>query len=136
MVLHPAGTPGTRGGDEGSVAMTKERLPPTAGLRRTDAQKPKLLLVDDDHLLLRAIKRALQGCYDVSTSHSPDDALRLLKEQHVDVVVSDYEIPNACGGLWLLEEVGQRYPEAVRILMSSCSLSETVTGSKVIHRFI
>src|SRR5690606_31803969 len=94
------------------------------------------LLVDDDQLLLRSLKRMLRACYDVSTSTNPDDALRVLNEQHVDIIVSDYEIPNTKGGLWLLGEVSERHPRVVRILISSRTVPHGADVARVAHRFV
>lgn len=99
-------------------------------------QKPAVLLVDDDQLLLRTMKRMLRACYDVSISTNPDDALRVLNEQHIDVIVSDYEIPNTRGGLWLLGEVSEQHPEVVRILISSRAMPHAIAGCEVAHRFV
>lgn len=63
-----------------------------AGIDLVESEKPRLLLVDDDQLLLRAARRVLKSHYHVLISSNPMDALQILAQDHVDALVSDYEI--------------------------------------------
>lgn len=101
-----------------------------------ESEKPALLLVDDDQLLLRAARRVLRAQYVVLISPGPTDALRVLDEEKVDVLVTDYEIPNTKGGVWLLEQAKQRFPNVARILISSRAVPQDVTASDAVDRFV
>jgi len=107
-----------------------------ANLPLDESEKPALLLVDDDQLLLRAARRLLQDHYRVLISPSPMDALRLLAEEHVDVLVTDYEIPNTKGGLWLLEQAKEQFPNVARILISSRTVPHEVRARDAVDRFV
>ena len=107
-----------------------------AGIGLLEHEKPTLLIVDDDQLLLRTTRRVLGAHYRVLTSHDPIDALQVLKERHVDAIVSDYDIPNTEGGLWLLERVGERFPDVARILISSRAVPREISGSHAVERFV
>lgn len=49
-----------------------------AVLDLVDSEKPRLLLVDDDQLLLRATRRVLKCHYHVLTSSNPTEALMII----------------------------------------------------------
>ena len=101
-----------------------------------ESEKPSLLLVDDDQLLLRAARRVLRSHYRVLISPSPTDALRVLDEEKVDVLVTDHEIPNTKGGVWLLERAKERFPDVARILISSRAVPQAVQTSEAVDRFV
>lgn len=125
--------------DPGSAALIDEAQSAAFGLAGTpldSKEKPTLLLVDDDQLLLRTTRRVLRGTFHVLISPSPTDALRVLGEQRVDVVVSDREIPNTKGGVWLLEQTRDQFPEVARILISSRAVPQAVIANDAVQRFV
>jgi DNA-binding NtrC family response regulator len=62
---------------------------------------PKLLLVDDDpmiiRLLTRVIERSLAGEVEVASLSDPGAACRHLEQELVDIVVTDLEMPGVNG---------------------------------------
>ncbi len=59
--------------------------------------KKKLLVVDDDPLMLRTIRGWLSGEYDVSVVTSGQTALSFLKKFIPDLILLDYEMPVMSG---------------------------------------
>ena len=78
--------------------------------------RPRVLVVDDEHLVLAGMRRLLTRVAEVAVAESPDAALRLLQVQPIDVVLSDYNMGPSGDGLALLEEVSRRWPRVKRIL--------------------
>lgn len=80
-----------------------------------------ILLVDDEAAVLSSLKRLLRvlKC-QIFTSESPLEALELLKEQPVDIVISDMRMPEM-GGECFLEQVAELCPETERIVISGYS---------------
>ena len=69
-------------------------------------QKMKIVLVDDDALVLRVHAEMLKSMgYVPFTFESPEDALKYLREyrKHVSMVISDYRMPEMNG----LEFIGK-----------------------------
>lgn len=60
-------------------------------------QRPMILLVDDDLLILRTYARLLRPLGYVTTSVSALDAMGVLERGAVDVVVSDLHMPGMTG---------------------------------------
>jgi two-component system cell cycle response regulator CpdR len=61
-------------------------------------QRPRVLVVDDEHSICRALAIALEraGC-SVATAESGDAALAVLHAERVDVLVLDLRIPDMRG---------------------------------------
>ncbi len=78
----------------------------------------RVLLVDDEANVLRALKRTLADeDYALETSLSGQDGLKLLNEGHFTVIISDQRMP-VMTGVEFLKEVKRLSPETVRIILS------------------
>ena len=81
--------------------------------------RARILLVDDDPLLLRMARRLLQPlAQEVETATSVDAALEILEQEAVGLVLSDLRM-GARGGAELLEEVRERWPTLPVVIMTS-----------------
>lgn len=87
--------------------------------------KPKILIVDDDQLVLNALNRALSKESDVMLSLSGHAALQVLREQAVTVIISDQRMPEMTG-VELFKEVMNIQPAAKRILLTGYSDREAM----------
>lgn len=77
-----------------------------------------LLIVDDDDMILRALRGNLASeGWSVSTCNDPHAALRILEHAALDIIVSDFEMPGM-SGVDLLAAARRQQPEARRILMT------------------
>jgi DNA-binding NtrC family response regulator len=77
-----------------------------------------ILLVDDDLLVLRALKRDLEATgYRVLTSQSVASALEALEMEKIEVIISDYSMPGP-NGLDLLAHTAREYPNIVRVMLT------------------
>ena len=88
-----------------------------------------VLCVDDEPNILAALKRALrpEGCH-VLQANSGAEALVLMAQDPVDVVVSDMRMP-AMDGASLLAQIRQRWPDTERILLTGYSdMNDTVAA--------
>ena len=80
--------------------------------------KPKILFVDDEKLILSALKRVASKLdADIITAESAALALDIFKKQPIDVIVSDINMPQM-DGIQLLEQVAKLSPETVRIVLT------------------
>lgn len=100
---------------------------------------PVVLFVDDEANILSALKRLFrpQG-YVIYIADSGAAALAMLEKEHVDLIVSDMRMPEM-NGAQLLEQVRNRWPDTVRILLTGYSeMSATVDAINKggIYRYI
>ncbi|MBI5585146.1 MAG: HD domain-containing protein [Deltaproteobacteria bacterium] len=85
----------------------------------------RVMFVDDDELLLYSWRRLFQGKYEVATAESGSQALEQLEQDGpCEVVISDFQMP-CMDGAAFLEEVGSRYPDSIRIMLTGQALLET-----------
>ncbi len=77
-----------------------------------------VLLVDDEPHVLAALRRTLRDpALRILTAADAEEALRLMAEEPVDVLVSDIDMPGM-SGIELIREVRRRHPETVRLLLT------------------
>lgn len=79
----------------------------------------KILCVDDERNVLRALERIfLDDDYEIVTAGSGEEGLSILADSGpFQVVVSDYRMP-VMNGVEFLQEVYERWPDTVRIVLS------------------
>jgi DNA-binding response OmpR family regulator len=58
---------------------------------------PRLLIVEDDAMVGILLCDVLEKDYDIVHVASSKEALRALAEQHIDVILLDYILPDGCG---------------------------------------
>ena len=81
-------------------------------------RRPVVLLVDDEAHILSALRRALRReGYEILAAASAAEALALLEERPVDLVLSDQKMPGT-SGLELLRRVAARHPGVARLLIT------------------
>lgn len=80
--------------------------------------KSRILFVDDEPEILRSLERITKKLDAVIlTASSGQDALDIINECPVDVIVSDFNMPNMDGNQ-LLEQVAKISPETVRMVLT------------------
>ncbi|MGH1426847.1 MAG: response regulator [Arenicella sp.] len=92
--------------------------------RKTE-KKYKVLFVDDERRVTTALRSIFRQEYKVFVANSGVDALTLLAENDIDVIVSDQRMPNMLGHQ-LLAEVQKRHPRTMRILLTGFTDKEAI----------
>ncbi|OHC72748.1 MAG: hypothetical protein A3H93_16790 [Rhodocyclales bacterium RIFCSPLOWO2_02_FULL_63_24] len=88
-----------------------------------------LLLVDDEASILHALVRLFHSeGYNLLTANSGEEALRLLANNEVQVVLSDQRMPQMTG-VELLAKVKDLYPDSVRMVLSGYAEITAVTDA-------
>ena len=84
----------------------------------------------------RAMLIPLADEWEMECVAAEEEALAMLAQSPVDVVLSDIHLPGM-GGLQLLAEVKRRTPHVIRIASSSCAHRATIVSAlEVAHQFI
>jgi two-component system probable response regulator PhcQ len=77
-----------------------------------------ILLVDDEPNVTEALTRALRRePYEILTATSGTAAQELLERHHVDVVISDEQMPGMSGSVFL-SAVRKQFPHTIRMILS------------------
>lgn len=85
------------------------------------------ILVVDDELMMRKLmeKILVKDGYQVVTAENGDEAIRIMDEQEVNLVVSDMQMPGM-NGFDLLKQIKAKYPKIGVIIMTAYGDTYTV----------
>lgn len=93
----------------------------------------RVLFVDDDPALLRAICRSLDETYDIETAPSGSEALRLLEQAPFVCVVSDMKMPQM-DGVELVARIRQRWQSMACIILTGNQDEATISRASEVAR--
>jgi DNA-binding NtrC family response regulator len=96
----------------------------------------RIMLVDDEPNILKALRRVLSQCppdqvggaLDIVTFERPADALRHAQENALDLVVSDYRMPEMNGIAFLTRMVALQ-PRVARLILSGHTDLDALVGA-------
>ncbi|NVK55584.1 MAG: response regulator [Alteromonadaceae bacterium] len=106
-----------------------------------DAETPlyRVLCVDDEQNILRAIKRALFTLkVELILVDSGEKALEVMAEKHIHVIISDMKMPGITGAE-LLAVVANKYPDTFRVILTGfADIDSTIKAVNHgrIHRYL
>jgi response regulator RpfG family c-di-GMP phosphodiesterase len=86
-----------------------------------ELKRPRILIVDDEALVLEALQRQLRTHFDVTAASDPREAVKLVVSKGpYAVVVSDLRMPGM-DGVALLYSIRKLSPDTVRVLLTGCA---------------
>jgi len=89
----------------------------------------RLLFVDDEEKVLASLKRLFMGHdYEIHTAGSGEEALKVVNENPVDLIISDQRMPEMTG-VELLGMVREIYPDTIRMILTAYSDIEAAIAS-------
>jgi HD-like signal output (HDOD) protein/CheY-like chemotaxis protein len=104
-----------------------------------DQSEKRILFVDDEPRVLAGLERmlfALGDLWEMEFVESGAEALEVLEQQAVDVIVTDMRMPGMDGAT-LLTEVQKRAPGVVRIILSGhTEMEAAMRAIPVAHQFL
>jgi len=114
--------------------------PPAATPASGEATAPwRILCVDDEANILSSLRRLFrQNGYQIAIAGGGAEGLQMLETQEFDLVISDMRMPEMDGARFL-EQVFQRHPETVRILLTGyADITSTVeaVNKGQIYRYV
>ncbi len=103
------------------------------------SDKKNILFVDDEPDILSGLKRMLRSMrkeFDLYFAENGKEALEIMEGVEFDVVVSDIRMPGM-DGAELLAHVQERYPYAIRIMLTGQANEDSVMRTvDVVHQFL
>ncbi len=85
----------------------------------------KVLIVDDERTVTDLLQDALSSePYELISASSAEEALALLDEEQIDVVISDEKMPGI-SGTEFLAIVRRRYPDTIRMILTGHASLDT-----------
>lgn len=100
--------------------------------------KNKVLIVDDEEDNLALLYRTLRQDFQIHKTVSPVEALKILSENPVDIIISDHKMEEM-DGVEFLRRSYELYPQSVRLLVTAYSdtkiLIDAINYGKI-YRYI
>ena len=94
----------------------------------------QLLLIDDEPANLQKLQRTFVDQYNIHLAQNGEQALEILKEHDIDVVITDQRMPHMTG-LEFLDAARDEHPDMVRIILTGYAevgdLITAINASKV-----
>ena len=89
--------------------------------------KKKILYVDDEEINLRMFKTSFRRDFEVFTALSAEEGLKILDDEHIDLVLTDQMMPHMTG-VEFLERVNRKYPHIppTRLIISGYAKNEDI----------
>jgi len=85
-----------------------------------------VLFVDDEEVVLRSIERGLlEEPYNKLFAISGEEALEIMEQEAIHVIVTDMRMPGM-DGLELLKAVKKKYPHVVKVVLSGYAHSSSL----------
>ncbi|HTN16650.1 MAG TPA: response regulator [Chitinophagaceae bacterium] len=99
-------------------------------------EKIVILYVDDEENNLISFKATFRIKYKVLTAISGDEAMKVLGENKVEIIITDQRMPHMTG-VEFLEKVLVSYPDTMRILLTGytdmAAVVEAINKGKIFH---
>ncbi|TGK30880.1 response regulator [Leptospira gomenensis] len=84
-----------------------------------------ILIVEDIHSIREAIKDLLTGSYRVLDAENYDEAVRVLKNEDVHLVITDIRMPGKTG-LDLIKTIQHEFPNVLYTLMTAYNINDYI----------
>jgi DNA-binding NtrC family response regulator len=92
------------------------------------ADRPRLLFVDDEQRVLNSMRIMFRRQFDLYLASHGAEALDIVKNKDIDVIVADHRMPKMTG-VEVLSKVRKLSPRTVRILLTGYADLDAVEGS-------
>lgn len=81
--------------------------------------RPRILIVDDEEMILSSLRSffSLETDYEIITFTSPQEAAAFVEEESIDLVISDFLMPEL-DGIAFLAKVKESQPMVTRVLLT------------------
>ena len=92
------------------LPVSREATKTPSAVQRGKARRGRLLLIDDEPLMLRSMMRTLGAAHDVSIASGADEGLALVEQGDFDVIFCDVMMPQRTG-IDFYEQLDRDHPE-------------------------
>ena len=127
---------------EEKTTTKKSREERIAARKKRLKDRPKkefsILYVDDESPNLRGFRSTFKRFFNVYTAENPIEAMKIIQETPINIIVSDHRMPEM-NGTDLLKEVYKFNPEIRRMILSGFIKRDELKGaveSFGIHEFV
>jgi DNA-binding NtrC family response regulator len=96
----------------------------------------KIIYIDDEFLNLELFRINLQNHYDVVVTESPLEALKIIDKENIDVIITDYKMPDMNGMELIIKVKKEIRPGAVCMILSGYLEGDVSTDNSLVYKYI
>lgn len=89
---------------------------------------PSILIVDDEARSIETLERILDEYFDVHSASNAQEALTILEQEWIQVVLCDQRMPDVTG-VELCGKIREAWPEVIRMIISGYTESEDLINA-------
>lgn len=89
---------------------------------------PSILIIDDETRSIETLERILGEHFDVHSANNATDALTILEQEWIQVVLCDQRMPDITG-VELCAQIRETWPEIIRMIISGYTDSEDIINA-------
>ena len=89
-------------------------------MREKDTYNHNLLVIDDEVEITKSLFRQFRRKYNVYVANSAEDALPILEEVDIQVLLSDQRMPGMTG-ITFFSSIKDKYPDALKMILTGYS---------------
>ncbi len=89
--------------------------------------KKKILIVDDEPMMLMLTSRFLSADYDIIKANSGSEAIQLYEKEHPDMILSDLLMPEM-SGFEMHKQLQEKFGEQIPVMFMTADESDEVEG--------
>ncbi len=94
----------------------------------------RILVVDDEESMREyAVEALAYGGYQPSSVNGGQAAIRALREEHYDLVLTDFNMPNGSGGDLIIKMHAEGFMMPVIMMTGAALTKELLTLTKMLH---
>lgn len=103
----------------------------------SETSKPRILIVDDDEIVLGAVLSSIEDMFEIRGTESPEEALRILETDAFEILVSDLMMREMYG-LDLIKAAREIRPDIAVIVITGYASKEVAVKSlrEGVHDFL
>ena len=94
----------------------------------TRIEDHKLLIIDDELEITKALTRQFRKQYQVFSATSAEEGFKILEKESIQVVLSDQRMPGMTG-VDFFAKIKIKYPDALKLLLTGYSDIEAIIGA-------
>ena len=103
----------------------EETIDRIAGVENEKTKKYSILYVDDEETNLRVFKSNFRRFFKIYTAVTPFEAIEILKDNDVQVIITDQRMPDMTGTEFL-EKILPDFPDVVKIILTGFTDIEAI----------
>ncbi len=114
--------------DENNIEIIRKQSCENSEIATRETIETKVLYLDDDRVMLENFKTIYSPYFDVFTTDCAEIARETIKNQEINIIISDQRMPKITG-VQFFTSIVKDYPNTIRILLTAFTEVDVVINA-------